>query len=170
MKKLLSSCAALLFLAACSKDIQTTEAVRQGILEYLRQRTAEIGIDMNNIDVKVTSVSFETDVARASVAFVPKNGPEGGGMAMSYVLDRKGDKWTVRGRQSDPSNPHGGGQALPDAQSPTGGALPPGHPATDGQPAPSGQLPPGHPGVGGQPSGQPAGQLPPGHPSVGTKQ
>jgi hypothetical protein len=143
-----------MFLAACTKDIQTTEAVRQAILDYLRARTAEIGIDMNNIDVKVTSVSFEQDVARVSVAFVPKNGPGGAGMAMNYVLDRKGDKWAVRGRQSDPSNPHGGGQALPGTQA-----------------LPGGQMPPGHPGVGGQsPPGQPAGQLPPGHPSVGTKQ
>ncbi|HEV2198234.1 MAG TPA: hypothetical protein VGR73_00325 [Bryobacteraceae bacterium] len=122
MKKLLLSWAALVLLAACSKDIQTTEAVRQGILDYLAARTAEIGIDMNNIDVKVTSVSFETDVARASVSFVPKDGPGGAGMAMNYVLDRKGDKWAVRGRQSDPSNPHGGGQPLPgvDGQPPAG--------------------------------------------------
>lgn len=136
MKKLLLFLAAVFFLVACSKDIQTTEAVRQGILDYLGARTAEIGIDMNNIEVKVTSVSFETDVARASVSFVPKGVPGGGGMAMNYVLDRKGDKWAVRGRQSDSSNPHGGGPPLP---------------GVDGQSSPeqpSGQLPSGHPSVG----------------------
>jgi hypothetical protein len=131
VKKLLLALAMALFAAACARDIQNTEAVRQGILDYLGQRTAEIGIDMNNIDVRVTSVSFEKDVARASVSFLPKNGPAGGGMAMSYVLDRKGGKWAVRGRQSDPSNPHGGGQALPDSQGAPGpaDALPPGHPS-----------------------------------------
>src|SRR5258708_24378211 len=113
VQKLALSLAAVLFLAACPKDIQTTEAVRQAILDYLGARTAEIGIDMNNIDVKVTSVSFETEVARASVSFVPKDAPGGAGMAMNYVLDRKGDKWAVRGRQSDPSNPHAGGETLP---------------------------------------------------------
>jgi hypothetical protein len=147
---------ALALLASCSKDIQNEEAVRQGVLDYLRGRTAQIGIDMNNIDVKVTSVSFEKDVARTSVAFTPKNGPGGGGMSMSYVLDRKGEKWVVRGRQSDPANPHGGGQVLPGVQ---------GGPGADG--VPRGELPPGHPGVSGQ---APGGQLPPGHPSVGTAQ
>jgi hypothetical protein len=138
---------AVMLLAGCAKDIQTTDAVRQAIFEYLQARSADMGIDMNNIDVKVTSVSFEQDVARASVAFVPKNGPEGAGMSMNYVLDRKGTKWAVRGRQSDPANPHGGGQALPGTPAlPGGGQLPPGHPSTGD--APSGQLPPGHPSPG----------------------
>ncbi len=48
---------------------------------------------------------------------------------MSYVLDRKGDKWVVRGR-GDVDSPHGG--ALPPGATPNGtGAgeqLPPGHP------------------------------------------
>jgi hypothetical protein len=117
--------AAVLFLSSCAKDIQTTEAVRQGVLDYLGARTAEIGIDMSVMDVKVTSVSFEKDVARASVTFSPKGGPANGGMSMNYVLDRKGDKWAVRGRQSDPANPHGG--QLP----PGDAATPPGHPPVD---------------------------------------
>jgi hypothetical protein len=125
---------ALLFLASCAKDIQNSEAVRQGVVDYLNQRSGEIGINMDNIDVKVTNLSFEKDVARASVSFSAKGGPAGGGMSMSYVLDRKGDKWAVRGRQTNSANPHGAGQALP------GG--------TPGEQAPGEPPPPGHPPVG----------------------
>lgn len=138
LPRLLLLAVAFLFLASCAKDIQTTEAVRQGVVDYLQQRSKEIGIDMNNIDVKVTSVSFEKDVARAAISFEPKGGPGGRGMSMNYVLDRKGDKWAVRGRQSNPASPHGG--ALP------GGQTTPGDQAT-----PGGQLPSGHPGVGTNP-------------------
>jgi hypothetical protein len=132
--------AALVLLAACAKDIQNPEAVRQGVVDYLKSRSSEIGINMDNIDVKVTNVSFEKDVARASVSFSAKGGPPNGGMSMSYVLDRKGDKWAVRGRQTNTANPHGAGQALPGAP-----------PGSSGEPAPGGQLPPGHPPAGNNP-------------------
>ena len=113
---------AALCLAGCSKDIQNTEAVREGVLDYLKQRTAETGLDVNQLVVTVSSVSFEKDVARANVAFSPKSAPGAQGMSMSYVLDRQGDKWVVKGRQVNPGNPHGGGE------------LPPGHPPAAGQP------------------------------------
>jgi hypothetical protein len=132
--------AALVLLAACAKDIQNPEAVRQGVVDYLKSRSSEIGINMDNIDVKVTNVSFEKDVARASVSFSAKGGPPNGGMSMSYVLDRKGDKWAVRGRQTNTANPHGGGQALPGTEGVPGG-----------EPTPGGQLPPGHPPAGNNP-------------------
>jgi hypothetical protein len=128
VKKLLSFglCSlALLLLTSCAKDIQNTEAVRQGVLDYLKQRSSEIGINMDAMDVKVTSATFEKDVARAAVSFVPKGMPGNGGMAMNYVLDRKGDKWAVRGRQTSPASPHGG--ELPSGAAPSG-PLPPGHP------------------------------------------
>jgi len=124
---------AALWLASCAKDIQNSEAVRQGVLDYLKARAKETGLEMNSMDVKVTSVSFEKDVARASVSFIPKGMPSGAGMSMNYVLDRKGDKWAVRGRQTNPASPHG--------VMPSGGA------PAEGQPAPGGQLPAGHPPV-----------------------
>ena len=116
--KTLSLLAPVVFLAACSKDIQNTEAVRQGVVDYLQQRTAETGLDVNSLVVTVSSVSFEQDVARATVAFSPKSAPGVTGMSMNYVLDRKGDKWVVKGRQVNPVNPHGAGET------------PPGHPTT----------------------------------------
>jgi hypothetical protein len=68
--------------------------------------------------VTVSSVSVEQDVALATVAFRPNSAPGVTGMSMNYVLDRKGDKWVVKGRQINPGTPHGGGET------------PPGHPTT----------------------------------------
>ncbi len=116
--------AAALFLVACSKNIDNPEAVKQGVVDYLKQRAPTMGLDMSAMEVTVGSVSFEKDLARASVSFVPKGMPAGsGGMNMDYVLERKGDKWAVKGRQVSPGNAHGD-QPLP-------GGLPPGHPPAD---------------------------------------
>jgi hypothetical protein len=114
---------AALVLAACSKNIQNPEAVKQGVLDYLKERGPIMGLNVAAIDANITSVSFEKDVARASVTFVVKGAPGGGGMSMDYVLDRKGDKWVVRARQASPGSPHGD-QPLP-------GSVPPGHPPVD---------------------------------------
>ena len=133
---------AVVSLGACSRDIQNSEAIRQGVVDYLKAKTAQTGLDVNLMEVDVTSVSFEKDQARASIYFRPKNGPQDGGMQMNYVLDRKGDQWVVRGRTESGANPHG---------------LPPGG-------APPQPLPPNHPSVGSTES------LPPNHPSVGSPQ
>ena len=115
---------AALVLAACSKNIQNPEAVKQGVVEYLSARAPTMGLDMSAMDVNVGSVSFEKDVARASVSFVPKGMlPGSGGMSMDYVLERKGDKWAVKGREINPASTHGD-QPLP-------GAMPSGHPPVD---------------------------------------
>ncbi len=81
---------AALLLPACSRDIQNTDAVRQAVVDYLRARTAQTGLDMNLMQVDVTSVAFEHDQARATVFFRPKTG--GGGMQMNYTLERKGNQ------------------------------------------------------------------------------
>jgi hypothetical protein len=114
---------AALVLAACSKNIQNPDAVKQGVVEYLSARASTMGLDMNAMDVNVNSVSFEKDLARASVSFVPKGMPGGGGMSMDYVLERKGNKWAVKGREANPASSHGG-QQLP-------GSMPSGHPPVD---------------------------------------
>jgi hypothetical protein len=142
-KTLLIAAAALL--SACSRDIQNSDAVRAGVLEYLTSNQSRIGLDPNAMQVDVTSVSFQKDEARATVAFRAKGGGDSGAMMINYVLDRKGNKWVVKGRTENGVNPHGAG-ALPQA-------------------AP--ELPPGHPSTGAAPDGK---QLPPGHPPVGSKQ
>ena len=105
-------------------------------MDYLRSKNTQTGLNMDAMTVDVTSVSYEKDAARATLRFTPKGIP-GGGMQRTYVLDRKGNKWVVRGRQES-GNPHGAG-AAPQQE------MPPGHPATGGAP---GALPPGHPAVG----------------------
>lgn len=118
-----ASLAIILLLAGCSRNIQNTEAVRQGIIAYLNARTSQTGLDLYQMQVDVTSVSFQGGTqARAAVFFRPKSGGDGG-MQMNYTLDRQGDKWVVRGRQETGVNPHGGA----------------------GFPAPAPQLPPNHP-------------------------
>jgi len=123
VKKLALAAAAVL-IAACSRDIQNTAAVRQGVVDYLKARTAQTGLDMNLMQLDVTSISFQGGTqARATVAFRPKTVAESGAaMTMNYTLDRKGDKWVVRGHGETGANPHG-----TPAPGPTG-ALPPGHP------------------------------------------
>ncbi len=111
MKRFLLAAAALI-LAGCAKNIQNPDAVKQGVMDYLKERASTMGLNMGAMDANVTSVSFEKDVARAAVSFVVKGAPGGGGMSMDYVLDRKGDKWVVRGRQVSPGNAHGA-EALP---------------------------------------------------------
>jgi hypothetical protein len=110
--------------AGCGKNIQNPDAVKQGVMDYLKERASTMGLNMDAMDATVNSVSFEKDVARAAVMFSVKGAP-GGGMSMEYVLDRKGDKWVVRSKQM--SSPPAGG---PSGASPAD-ALPPGHPPTD---------------------------------------
>ena len=138
--------AAFLLLAACHKDIQTTDAVQRGIMKYLATKS---GLSANAMDVSVTSVSFRENEADATVHFQAKgSGDASGGISMKYVLERKGNEWVVKGRpgmggganpHGDAANPHGdmGGMGA----NPHGGtmpALPPGHPAIpSGTEAPS---------------------------------
>ena len=141
--------AALLFAAACSKNIQNPDAVKQAITEYLNAKSGQTGLNMANIAIEVTALEFERDSARASVSFRIKGSDANTGMTMNYTLDRSGDHWVVRERTDGKSNPHGGAvpQTVPDG-------------------APSGALPPGHPSVGGA-GGSGGGALPSGHPAVG---
>jgi hypothetical protein len=164
--------AVALLTAACSKNIQNPEAVKQAIITYLNAKSAQTGLNMANITVDVTALEFERDSARASVSFRAKGSDQATGMTMNYSLDRKGDEWVVRERGDGASNPHGGAvpqtAPAPDPASGPGGAMPPGHPSVGGAPggAGPGGAGPGGAGPGGAASG---GALPPGHPTVGAQ-
>jgi hypothetical protein len=134
-KTLLIAVAALA--AACSRDIQNSEAVRQGVLDYLTERKTQTGLDPAQMQIDIASVSFQKDEARASVMFRPKNSPDPTPMTISYMLDRKGNKWVVRPHAQGGGNPHGGGEP----------GMPAGHPGAGGEGTAPGALPPGHPAI-----------------------
>ena len=116
---------AAIALAACSRNIQTKEAIERAVLDYLNSKQAQTGLDMNAMTIEVTSMSFEKDQARAAVYFKLKSGD--GGMQMQYALDRKGDQWVVRGLTGIGKGPHvpGSTAIAPGAAVPE---LPKGHP------------------------------------------
>jgi hypothetical protein len=120
--------AGFVMLAACHKDINTTEAVQRGMTKYLASKSG-----LSAMDVSVTSVSFRENEADATVHFQAKgSGAINSGINMKYVLERKGDEWVVKGRSgmSTGANPHGDMSGM--GSNPHGGgmpALPPGHPA-----------------------------------------
>ena len=133
MKYLPLAALALLSLAACSKNIDTVDAVKQGVIRDIPK-----GINLSAMDVNVVSVSFRGKEADAVVTFAPKGGPPV--MNMKYTMERKGDEWRIKERAA------GSGHA----QDPAAGqpapaeGLPPGHPATGGA---AGELPSGHPAI-----------------------
>ena len=119
--------AAALFLSGCGRAVDSKEAVRQGVLDHLSTRA---GLDLKSMQVDVVSVSFRQNEADTVVSFRPKGSSEpSAGMQMQYTLERKGDRWAVKGKRESGMSPHGGGTP--------GGAMPPGHPPA-GKSAPSG--------------------------------
>ncbi|MEJ5369111.1 MAG: hypothetical protein WHT08_12370 [Bryobacteraceae bacterium] len=121
----------LALLAGCSKNIQTNEAVRAGVIKHLSQNS---GLNLAQMDIEVTSVTFRDNEADAVVGFKPKGAAATSGMSMRYTLERQGNEWVVK-KKADSGMGHG--------------MMPPPDPAPAGQ----GQLPPGHPPVGGQGTG-----------------
>ena len=72
--RLLPYClASLLVLAACGNDMKTKEKVQAAILERLQARS---GLDLKSMDVATTNVSFEGNLAHATVRFRPKDDPK----------------------------------------------------------------------------------------------
>ncbi len=130
---------AALLLAGCSKNIDTTDAVRLGVMDYLNG--LKIGLDVSNMQVDVTAVSFEKDRAHATVTITPKSTGQGG-MQLAYDLDRKDDKWVVHGNAMTAGSAHGAqdtqgnapAPAPPNGTQPDASQLPPGHPAAGTKP------------------------------------
>ncbi len=124
----------ILLLSGCKRDIQSTEAVRQGVLTYLAKRS-----DLLSMDVSITNVVYRQDEATATVHLQAKgSNTPGSGMDLRYLLERKGNDWVVKGRAG--GDAHGAGGMAPPSGSPPDAAgagsigampqtLPPGHPA-----------------------------------------
>jgi hypothetical protein len=110
-------CLAALCLVGCSKNIDTPEAVKAGIIKDVAQKA-----DIQSMDVNVDSVSFREKEADAKVSFKPKGAPASQSITMNYLLERQGDEWHIKSRSMQ-------GQGH-DQQQP-GGELPAGHPQVD---------------------------------------
>jgi hypothetical protein len=124
-------------LSGCKKDIQSTEAVRQGVLAHLSKRG-----DLLSMDVSVTNVTYQQNEAVATVHLQAKgSNTAGAGMDIQYVLERKGNQWVVKGRAGGDSH---GAQGMGAPQGAPPGA-PSGGPGSIG--AMPQTLPPGHPSV-----------------------
>jgi len=100
---------------------------------------AHSGLDLKTLDVTTTSVSFDKNMAYATVAFHPKSDPTvNGGMTMKYTLEERSGKWVVVNVGDTQGH---GMQAHGMASGDKGGA--------------ADQLPPGHPGIERMPNGRP---------------
>jgi len=112
-----------LSLAACNSARKNNDAVRQGVIDYLAQR----GLNVQGMDVSITNLEAKGNQADATVSIVPKGGDKAQGMSMKYHLEQRDNKWTVVGKESAGSSPHGGAMppATPGAENPHGGTMPP---------------------------------------------
>ncbi|MEN6533533.1 MAG: hypothetical protein ABFD89_07715 [Bryobacteraceae bacterium] len=110
-------------LTGCNRGIESKEAVRQAVIDHLADKA---GMNVSSMQIDVASVSFRKDEADATVLFRAKGGGGSQSMTMNYTLERKGNRWVVKGR-SESGMPHGamGGGAQ-------GQQMPPGHPAMGG--------------------------------------
>jgi hypothetical protein len=121
VKKFSLVLAAVLCLAACQKNIQTNEAVREGVIKHLSQNQ---NLSIGSMDVEVASVTFKDNEAEATVSFKPKGGDASSGMSMRYSLEKKGNEWVVK-KKADSGMGHG---AAPASGAPEGTGMPPNHP------------------------------------------
>ncbi len=112
----------VVLLAACGPNIRSKEKVQEAILQRLQ---AHSGLDLQSLDVTTTSVSFDKNLAYATVAFHPKGDTSiNSGMTMKYTLEDRNGKWVVV--------KVGGLSGHGMTGSGTSGELPPGHPPIDG--------------------------------------
>ena len=125
---------AALVLAACAKNIDNREAVQAGIIRDVAKR----GVNVEQMDVNVTSVSFRGNEADAMVSFVPKGGAPNSGVSMKYTLERVKDEWAIKGRA-------GSGHGMNGSELPGQQPLPTGVPGARTPSAPDGHLMPSTP-------------------------
>jgi hypothetical protein len=113
-------CVAMLVVASCGPNIKAKEKVQEAILNRLETNS---GLDLKKLDVTTTGVSFNKNMAYATVAFRQKGDPRlDRGMVMTYTLENRGGKWAVV-KVGDSQGRNVAGQAPHSA-----GELPPGHP------------------------------------------
>jgi hypothetical protein len=134
-RQLAALLAAIVLFAACGTDIKSKEKVQEAIVNRLK---ANSGLDVSKLDITTTGVSFDKNMAYATVAFHQKaDSSLGSGMVMTYTLQNREGKWAVV-KVGDSHGRSVTGQASPGA-----GELPPGHPPLDSMDAPTAPNPHG---------------------------
>jgi hypothetical protein len=112
----------VVLLAGCGTNIRNKEKVQEAILERLRTRS---GLDLQALEMTTTSVSFNKNLAFATVAFHPKGDSNvNSGMVMNYTLEARDGKWVVVNAGGSQGHAMRGGGAEAEQ-------LPPGHPPVD---------------------------------------
>jgi hypothetical protein len=117
-------------LAGCKNSTQNSDAVRQGVVEYLQKA----GLNVAGMDIALAGVKFNGNRADARVDLSVK-GTGKVAMSRTYFLEQKDNKWVVVGKEdadqhgamapgaaAGGENPHAGG-AIPSAPS-GGGKMP----------------------------------------------
>ena len=101
--------------------------VEAAILDRLQNKS---GLDLKELDVHTTDVSFDKNKAFATVSFHPKDDARvDSGMVMKYTLEDRDGKWVVVNVGD------GKGHGMPSVPGMAGSgtsALPSGHPAIQG--------------------------------------
>ena len=127
---LLAVVAGLVVLSGCGRGLETKEAVRQAVIDHLANKS---GLNVSSMDVEIASVSFRKNEADTTVLFRPKGSQGSQGMSINYTLEKKGNRWVVKGRAEAGGSPHSGmAGGMPGA----GAGMPTGHPPVAGQAPP----------------------------------
>jgi hypothetical protein len=145
----------LVLFAGCKKQESDADAIRSGINQHLASlKTLNLGA----MDMNITNVSIQGNLAQAQVEFKPKTGaPQGAGMQVAYSLEKQNGLWVVQNTQpaggsiqhpAPGENPHMNGS------SPSSGSMPNFRDLVPGG-GNSNSLPPGHPPINGQGNTQP---------------
>jgi hypothetical protein len=135
--------ATLFFVVACKQKTNDKDAIRAGVLKHLAALNM---LNLNNMDVTVTSATVNGNQAQAQVEVRAKGGdPSAGVMQIGYALEKRGEEWVVvKSTGMGGAMQHPGPGEAPPAGMPGAapGAMPPGHPKTSGS---TGQAPADHP-------------------------
>jgi hypothetical protein len=124
--------AGLLLMAGCNRSAENPEAVRTAILDYL---ATERKLNVANMQVDVTALTFRQNEADASVSIGTKGASGGPGMTMNYTLEKKGNGWVVKGKGQSSGTPHGASGVMPGAMPGAApGAMPSSHPDVGAKP------------------------------------
>ncbi len=146
----------LVLFAGCKKQVSDADGIRSAINQHLASLKT---LNLDAMDMKVTSFSVQGDHAQAQVEFTPKNAPpQGAGMQVAYSLQKQNGAWVVQnseasagpmqhpaqGESPNPSETSPSSDSMPnfrdlvpgDGNGNVGGnsnALPPGHPPVNSQ-------------------------------------